>query len=338
MPVSIFIISIAVSTANAQRCIDIFSKNKMRRSTQGKLPIEVENMLNNLFSDRTPEGERVAQEVIGKFSEPLQKWNDLNLRGYEEGFKAEFESSQRTYSKELQRIAKSWRNNKIDEFEARTQIKEAFLESDFGGVFYRNDQHTLTDRLVADRNNDALNFVANHTNGIRFWSETIVDPALSVVPKQFDMTRFERSAMESYTGDSAKFNDPLRAGKKGHRYDPALRRMLLKQEPYEGVVFRDAGHVSGKTRDALLTPGSIVSDKAFMSTSRAFTPTYISGKVTDTTTIIMVIRSRTGRSIENISSFKKREREVLFLPDVKFKVEMVQEGPGNSYTVYMNEL
>ena len=54
--------------------------------------------------------------------------------------------------------------------------------------------------------------------------------------------------------------------------------------------------------------------------------------------VFMVIRSRTGKSVENISNSLTEQKEVIFSPGSRFIVEAVQKRPDGSHIVYLDEI
>lgn len=103
-----------------------------------------------------------------------------------------------------------------------------------------------------------------------------------------------------------------------------LDTALQKMPKYEGTVYRslDSSIMENPAEFwRLHQPGSIVGYRAFTSTSL---------KVYDENMDIQcVIKSKTGR---NITSFNKKEEEILFGRDSLFRVERIE---GN--TIYMEE-
>ncbi|MEM7646176.1 MAG: hypothetical protein AAF203_04640 [Pseudomonadota bacterium] len=337
------IIQIPSSQAKAPKCVEVFEGPPSRSLGAETLSKKVDQMIRDLFSNQNGPIKNVVEQVISKFSEPLRGWENFYRDFLNGEGQTEFSEAHGTYVRELTQIADRRKRQEIDRNEAIALFDAAYVQFfktlNLGRGLFRNEGFRLIDRLLEDSYNDALEFVATHEKGLDFWNDTIVDPQLAIIQTAFDLTDHEVRAKNSYIADSEKFNKPLRLGRRPHKYDPGLRSALGKIDPFEGVVFRDAGHIdSDAIRDAYLTPGSIVSDKGFLSTSRSYTPTHLSEKSADEPQIFMVIRSRSGRSIENMSDFSTREREVLFLPDIQFRVVMVMEGPHNSYTVFLDEL
>ena len=123
----------------------------------------------------------------------------------------------------------------------------------------------------------------------------------------------------------------------GFTKSPTLESALRKLPNYEGVVFRSKKIRDEKFLASLLREGNIVSDKGFLSTSRshqierAFPSQSENG-------VFMVIRSRTGKSVEKIEESYRFEEEVIFRPGTRFIVEAVQKRPDGSHIVYLDEV
>lgn len=158
------------------------------------------------------------------------------------------------------------------------------------------------------------NGVANSGNG------GIIKPKL---------TDNEEAAVMSYiSSGSYKINAKLRSGEElsedEKRIVDGLDTALQKMPKYEGTVYRslDSSVMENPAEFwRLHQPGSIVGYKSFTSTSL---------KVYDENMDIQcVIKSKTGR---NITSFNKKEEEILFGRDSLFRVERIE---GN--TIYMEE-
>jgi hypothetical protein len=139
------------------------------------------------------------------------------------------------------------------------------------------------------------------------------------------------SAIRNYTRDGfIAMNRALRSGLLAS--DPAcpgcekLVKTLDRLPSYNGYVFRSIADL-GPLRDqfnATMKEGNIFVDPAFVSTSRTLDGVATTGWGNDSA--LLVIRSRTGRSIEKASSpgpWGAEEAEVLFKPGTSFRVEMV---------------
>ena len=134
--------------------------------------------------------------------------------------------------------------------------------------------------------------------------------------------------MSYVSSGSYKINAKLRSGEELSEYEKrivdGLDTALQKMPKYEGTVYRSLDSSMMGDVDEFLRlhqPGSIVGYRAFTSTSL---------KVYDENMDIQcVIKSKTGR---NITSFNKKEEEILFGRDSLFRVERIE---GN--TIYMEE-
>ena len=123
----------------------------------------------------------------------------------------------------------------------------------------------------------------------------------------------------------------------GFGKSPVLESALKKLPNYEGVVFRSTQIGDEKLFASLLREGSIVSDKDFLSASR-------SHKIEDVFSsrleegVFMAIRSRTGKSVEEVSNLSTTQKEIVFKPGTRFIFEAVQKRPDGSHIVYLDEV
>ncbi len=155
--------------------------------------------------------------------------------------------------------------------------------------------------------------VMNHKHSFDF--------ARSLIGK-FPLTQkldvIEVSSINYYTGlGYADMNKALRLGdevmlKKLQPVIEAASSGLTKMadHAFKGIVYR--GAELSDDLSALYSVGARVTEKAFTSTTRSATRTF-SGNT------VFVIKSKSGRMIEELSSFKG-EAEVLFPPGTVFKV------------------
>lgn len=118
-----------------------------------------------------------------------------------------------------------------------------------------------------------------------------------------------------------------------------LRAALQSIPHYEGIVFRSPSGMAmrGQTLIDYTTVGTIVTSSIFMSTTRSATSDY--SPLAGANRNYLIIRSRTGRSIENAGEYFRHEHEVLFLPGTQFRVEAVIETHnGRTNLIFLDEV
>lgn len=122
----------------------------------------------------------------------------------------------------------------------------------------------------------------------------------------------------------------------------SLSQALKIIPPYIGIVYRGVTRSSLRQVKKFLKKGSVVSERAFLSASRAedYARTFVDAGLVG---IHFIINSKTGRAIENLPMDSlqwayEQEREVVFLPDTKFEIKEVIKNSDGTYTVYMDEL
>ncbi|MGH4014309.1 MAG: ADP-ribosyltransferase domain-containing protein [Pseudonocardiaceae bacterium] len=129
-------------------------------------------------------------------------------------------------------------------------------------------------------------------------------------------------ALRGYTRDEfyGPMNSALRHGDAAalQHLDPLVRgtTSALNQLPeYSGTVFRGirTDPVGAAEIAARYNPGDVVPEHAFTGTSADVTKSFDGP-------IEMVIDSKTGRDITDISRYGTLEREVLFAPGTRFEV------------------
>ena len=130
-----------------------------------------------------------------------------------------------------------------------------------------------------------------------------------------------------------EITDELKAEALGYRQK--VKETFEKLEPYKGEVHRGVSNRVEKVMAEMEIDqvGSIVRSESFWSTS------YEKG-ASFSKRLTFVIRSKTGRKIDDISNYDN-EKEVLFLPGVEFRVTRIErlDGRDDGRTiVYMEEV
>lgn len=152
-----------------------------------------------------------------------------------------------------------------------------------------------------------------------------------------ELTAEEAAAIRSYTGNTYRtLNNALRSGSYAsdlhlQAYVDAAQHGLAKMPKYVGRSARGMTFGEAELKNALATyrKGAVVEDSAFVSSSYGEQAAF-GGNV------FLQINGRTG---VNISSFSKYggEREVLFMPGTRFRVDDVVQSNGR-YTITVTEV
>lgn len=152
------------------------------------------------------------------------------------------------------------------------------------------------------------------------------------------ITPEEAAAMKAYTsGLYSRLNPPLRNGQYASRpalqaYVDAAQHGMAKLPKYRGLSSRGIGRLDGAELDNMLKtyhPGAVVEEHAFTSSSAGEKAAF-SGKV------YFKITGRSGVDVSGFSYYPG-EREVLFAPGTRFRVDKV-EKVGNNYIIYKTEI
>lgn len=110
---------------------------------------------------------------------------------------------------------------------------------------------------------------------------------------------------------------------------------MKKLPPYKGDVYRGVSLEKNKHAYEFLStlkPGDVIKSVGFLSTSEdSSTARNFSLYGAETHPVFFKIKSKTGRSITELSSFEEKEDEVLFPPNVNFKVTKIDFGVPNIY-------
>jgi hypothetical protein len=161
------------------------------------------------------------------------------------------------------------------------------------------------------------------------------------------MSYYGRGAITSY-GDSNEFvaaNLALRTGQ-WPEYMPSrvaeikqfiddLKKALSALPEYQGVVYRSARIKDPAILKLLRTKDAVYTDKGFLSSSRSSAVAAKNFPSSGDQGVFMVIRSRSGRSIEGL--LQNDEQEVLFSPNSQFRVTSTTPRPDGSIVVYLDE-
>lgn len=152
-----------------------------------------------------------------------------------------------------------------------------------------------------------------------------------------DLTAEEASAVRSYTGGAyRRINEALREGlyatdPRLQAYVDAAQQGLMKMPKHSGTTVRGVS-LSGKGLEDLLSSyyeGAIVEDAAFVSTSYG-------GKAAFSGNVHIHVNGQNGVNVSKISKHSS-EREVLFMPGTRFKVDSVTNEYG-TYIIKLTEI
>ena len=147
----------------------------------------------------------------------------------------------------------------------------------------------------------------------------------------------EKAIIYHYTDDGYEhLNTALHRGAAMPPVGQALRAALAKLPAHRGAVYSraqlDAAQLAGFTLALAHTDGPMLAYldwPAFLSASQSLRAAhqFRSGPGKN---CLFLIDSKTGRSIEAVSRYGTSEREVLFLPNTRFRVTAVL--PATGYT------
>ncbi len=190
-----------------------------------------------------------------------------------------------------------------------------------------------------------------HPNGPAFLKNLNTEAALEKVPTEAELrsrlTTDEAKAINGYAGGLSRRINEYCCGPKGFwtrwqnrktaKYHNNLVSGLAKLDPFEGAVFRDDYEPEAEKHARYLKEGGVITLERFWSSSRKRTRQYGGDTPRRANDLTLVIRSRTGRSIEKIG-WIFIDYEVLFAPGARFRVDMVFPRVGGSHLVFMTEL
>lgn len=152
-----------------------------------------------------------------------------------------------------------------------------------------------------------------------------------------ELTAEEAAAIRSYTGNTYRtLNNALRSGRYAsdlhlQAYVDAAQHGLAKMPKYVGRSARGMSFGEAELKKVLATyrKGAVVEDSAFVSSSYGEQAAFGGN----------VFLQINGRSGVNISSFSKYggEREVLFMPGTRFRVDEVTQANGK-YVITVTEV
>lgn len=190
-----------------------------------------------------------------------------------------------------------------------------------------------------------------HPNGQPYLQNLNSDTTLEKIPSTAELesrlTKAEVFAIGAYAGAASRRINEYCCRSRGligkllnwrtAGYHDKLVSGLAKLDPFEGGVFRDV-HISDENTHAeYLREGSVIQPKRFWSTSRLRTRQYGGDTRRGKFDLTLVIRSRSGRSIERMG-WLFIDYEVLFSPASRYRVDMVFPRVGGSYLVFLTEL
>lgn len=152
-----------------------------------------------------------------------------------------------------------------------------------------------------------------------------------------ELTAEEVAAVRAYTGNTYRtLNSALRGGRYAsdphlQAYVDAAQHGLAKMPKYKGLSSRGMSLNDGQLKAMLSTyrKGAIVEDAAFVSSSYGERAAF-GGNV------FMRINGKTGVNISRYSQYEG-EREVLFMPGTRFKVDSIEQT-GGKYIITVTEV
>ncbi|URA07125.1 minor head protein [Xanthomonas phage Mallos] len=152
-----------------------------------------------------------------------------------------------------------------------------------------------------------------------------------------ELTAEEAAAIKAYTGNTYRaLNNALRNGKYAgdtalQAYVDAAQHGLAKMPKYTGLSSRGMtfGQVELKKILSTYQKGTVIEDSAFVSTSYGERAAF-SGNV------FMRVNGKTGVNVSQYSYYKG-EREVLFMPGTRFRVDEVK-NEGGKYIITVTEI
>jgi len=152
-----------------------------------------------------------------------------------------------------------------------------------------------------------------------------------------ELTEVEASAITTYTGSAYKqLNNSLRDGKYAgdtalQAYVEAAQHGLAKMPKYQGISSRGMSFGQEELKKVLATyrKGAVIEDSAFVSTSYDEQAAF-SGNV------YMRVNGKTGVNVSQYSKYQG-EREVLFMPGTRFRIDEVK-NEGGKYIITVTEV
>lgn len=151
------------------------------------------------------------------------------------------------------------------------------------------------------------------------------------------LTREEVAAIRAYTGNTYRaLNNALRSGKYSsdpylQAYVEAAQQGMAKMPKFTGLSSRGMSFSQDQLKAMLSTyrVGAVVEDAAFVSSSYGEQAAF-GGNV------FMKIQGKSGINVDNYSQYKG-EREVLFMPGTRFRVDGVEQVNGK-YIIRLTEV
>lgn len=152
-----------------------------------------------------------------------------------------------------------------------------------------------------------------------------------------ELTAEEAAAIKAYTGSTYRaLNNALRSGRYAsdqalQAYVDAAQHGLAKMPKYQGLSSRGMTFGQEELKKVLATyqKGTVIEDSAFVSTSYGERAAF-SGNV------YMRVNGKTGVNVSQYSYYKG-EREVLFMPGTRFRVDDVK-NEGGKYIITVTEI
>ena len=184
---------------------------------------------------------------------------------------------------------------------------------------------------------------AQREAGIRKYSgriPTLVFDSINASQRRLnlpELTEVEASAITTYTGSAYKqLNNSLRDGKYAgdtalQAYVEAAQHGLAKMPKYQGISSRGMSFGQEELKKVLATyrKGAVIEDSAFVSTSYDEQAAF-SGNV------YMRVNGKTGVNVSQYSKYQG-EREVLFMPGTRFRIDEVK-NEGGKYIITVTEV
>lgn len=151
------------------------------------------------------------------------------------------------------------------------------------------------------------------------------------------LTPEEAGAIKAYTGGIYRsLNDPLRRGEYASRpalqaYVDAAQHGLAKLPKYRGLSSRGVSLSEDRLKAALSTyhEGAVIEESAFVSSSTG-------GRAAFSGNLYFRIQGKRGVDVSSFSHYKN-EREVLFAPGTRFRVDKVEKS-GSAWVVSVTEV
>lgn len=192
--------------------------------------------------------------------------------------------------------------------------------------------------LIEQQNDDLLGWL-NKNQISKIANSLMNDKNIQVLAEEYKLTLPEQVALRYYTGDGYRTLNQMLNGliKQG---DPLYSELVLASKVLSNALDRLPNHVGQVVRrtqlpEAFLAKhqiGDTVEYNAFTST------TYGDSDVFSHYPHRLVIKSKTGKSINFISEYQDQEYEVVFNRPKRFKVERRRELPNGVIDIELVEI